>query len=52
LPFISANPFTPDHFRISAAWQNNRDGPFRFHMESRLIADLGTLQPRGINVRS
>jgi hypothetical protein len=27
-------------------------GPFRLHMESRLIADLGTLQPRGINVRS
>jgi hypothetical protein len=43
---------TPDHFRISAAWQNHRDGPFRLHMESRLIADLGTLQPRGINVRS
>jgi hypothetical protein len=25
---------------------------FRLHMESRLIADLGTLQPCGINVRS
>lgn len=42
-------PFS--HLRIAAVWTNSKGAPLRQYMESVIIEQLGTQQPRGLNLR-